>query len=403
YDAEGLPIFGLPGDPLPVGATINPRSDGAVAGNTNGRNTGNNPVTANRANSPTSASSNDPQVIGYDAEGLPVFGTPGTQGSTASLGSNNRVSQPYSSGSTEIVGRDSEGGNIYQTPSGRRYTQEESEALFKEQNSLSASNPAGLAAAVQVPAARATGAYMLADEDGFYPIVVNGESPDGVFFEEIPYGEDSRSYVANYGTVDRAIPNRTGGLANLNDTPDPIGADGLRNENNFQSTFLNNESESPIASVNTQAQQANSPAKSPASTGSNSSAESVPVWSSSADGFGDDEFIPLLPTETQTDEQGNIILGTLEAINTRPSERVGGIIDGGHYVIVASLDNETNAKEQANQMLQNGYPAEYKYHPGKSRYYVYLFKSPELNKARIERDRLRQIELFKDAWILTVE
>ncbi|HAA18003.1 MAG TPA: hypothetical protein DCP28_04200, partial [Cytophagales bacterium] len=77
YDAEGLPVFGQPGDPLPAGATINPPSDGAVAGNTNGRNPGNTPTTTNRTNNPTSASNNDPQVIGYDAEGLPIFGLPG--------------------------------------------------------------------------------------------------------------------------------------------------------------------------------------------------------------------------------------------------------------------------------------------------------------------------------------
>jgi hypothetical protein len=49
-----------------------------------------------------------------------------------------------------------------------------------------------------------------------------------------------------------------------------------------------------------------------------------------------------------------------------------------------------------------GFAADYGHLTEKNLWYVYLIQTTDINAARAERDRLRKMKLFRDAWLLTV-
>lgn len=122
---------------------------------------------------------------------------------------------------------------------------------------------------------------------------------------------------------------------------------------------------------------------------------------------------------TPEDEKERISRLTLHAENpselhTDPihpnSERHEFVSRGTHkeelktsnYVISGIFREESNAAKFSNGLKKMGFNAGYGHLTEKSAWYVYVFKTDDINGARQERDRLRKTKLLRDAWLLTV-
>ena len=77
-------------------------------------------------------------------------------------------------------------------------------------------------------------------------------------------------------------------------------------------------------------------------------------------------------------------------------------LPAGSFVVVGSFRTHENAQRYSEYLLARGYIASVGYSSDRNYFYVDLFASNDLSKARAERDRLRQNPLFKNAWVLTV-
>ena len=75
----------------------------------------------------------------------------------------------------------------------------------------------------------------------------------------------------------------------------------------------------------------------------------------------------------------------------------------GNYTVLSSTTSESGAKEIAAEIKKSGYrDIEVGYLTAKESWYVYVSSGNDVDKARATRDKYRQVEKFKDAWILTV-
>ena len=74
----------------------------------------------------------------------------------------------------------------------------------------------------------------------------------------------------------------------------------------------------------------------------------------------------------------------------------------GEYIIAGVFSSEANATRYTNGLKQLGYLASYGYLSEKQLWYVYIYKSDDINQARDERDKYRKLRMFKDAWLLTI-
>lgn len=74
----------------------------------------------------------------------------------------------------------------------------------------------------------------------------------------------------------------------------------------------------------------------------------------------------------------------------------------GEYIIAGVFSSEANASRYANGLRQLGYAVAYGYLTQKQLWYVYIYKSQDINQARVERDKYRKLRMFKDAWLLTI-
>jgi hypothetical protein len=75
----------------------------------------------------------------------------------------------------------------------------------------------------------------------------------------------------------------------------------------------------------------------------------------------------------------------------------------GDYVIGGVFRSSANAKHFAEGINKMGFKAEYGHLTEKNLWYVYLMQTDDINAARAERDRVRKMKLFRDAWLLTVQ
>ncbi|NJM94601.1 MAG: type IX secretion system membrane protein PorP/SprF, partial [Cytophagales bacterium] len=75
----------------------------------------------------------------------------------------------------------------------------------------------------------------------------------------------------------------------------------------------------------------------------------------------------------------------------------------GHYVIIAAFERIENADSYISLITKEGLVPRKGYYVEKNIYYVYLYRSKNLERAQTRRDKLREQELFRDAWVLTVE
>jgi type IX secretion system PorP/SprF family membrane protein len=77
-------------------------------------------------------------------------------------------------------------------------------------------------------------------------------------------------------------------------------------------------------------------------------------------------------------------------------------LDVADYVIGGVFKSDANAKHFADGLLKLGFKADYGHLTEKNLWYVYLAQTTDINQARAERDRLRKLKIFRDAWLLTV-
>lgn len=77
----------------------------------------------------------------------------------------------------------------------------------------------------------------------------------------------------------------------------------------------------------------------------------------------------------------------------------------GHFVIVGAFGVKDNAEAYVRLLKREGYDARFSFLTEKLLYYIYTYETTNLDAARAERDRLRQINQFQfpSAWVLTVE
>lgn len=78
-------------------------------------------------------------------------------------------------------------------------------------------------------------------------------------------------------------------------------------------------------------------------------------------------------------------------------------LQSGDYIIVGAFSSQANAQRYTRGLQQLGYRADNGHLTSKNLWYVYIYRSNDINAARIERDKYRKLRMFKDAWLLTVE
>jgi hypothetical protein len=74
----------------------------------------------------------------------------------------------------------------------------------------------------------------------------------------------------------------------------------------------------------------------------------------------------------------------------------------GEYVIAGVFKSDANAKHFSEGLVKMGFTADYGHLTERNLWYVYIVQSNDINVARTERDKYRQMKIFKDAWLLTV-
>lgn len=75
----------------------------------------------------------------------------------------------------------------------------------------------------------------------------------------------------------------------------------------------------------------------------------------------------------------------------------------GNYVVVGVFGSQQNAENFAKGLNRMAFNAKFGFLTLKNYWYVYLFKSDDINEVRTERNKQRKLKLFRDAWLLTVE
>lgn len=75
----------------------------------------------------------------------------------------------------------------------------------------------------------------------------------------------------------------------------------------------------------------------------------------------------------------------------------------GDYVIAGVFKSDANAKTYANGLTKLGFTADYGHITERNLWYVYVAHTFDINSARTERDKYRQMKIFKDSWLLTVQ
>jgi type IX secretion system PorP/SprF family membrane protein len=74
----------------------------------------------------------------------------------------------------------------------------------------------------------------------------------------------------------------------------------------------------------------------------------------------------------------------------------------GDYIIAGVFSSEANANRYTNGLKQLGHQANFGYLTEKQLWYVYIYRSEDINEAKAQRDKYRKLRMFKDAWLLTI-
>lgn len=75
----------------------------------------------------------------------------------------------------------------------------------------------------------------------------------------------------------------------------------------------------------------------------------------------------------------------------------------GHYVVVGVFSMMDHSTKFTKQLLKEGYEVNVALNPKNKFYYVYIFSSYDLEEARKVRNQYRWKNLFKEAWVFTME
>jgi len=78
-------------------------------------------------------------------------------------------------------------------------------------------------------------------------------------------------------------------------------------------------------------------------------------------------------------------------------------VELGNHIVAGVFRSEANAKHYYEGLLKMGFEGlDYGYLSEKKLWYVHFVVSEDINEARAKRDELRELFVFKDAWLLTV-
>jgi type IX secretion system PorP/SprF family membrane protein len=75
----------------------------------------------------------------------------------------------------------------------------------------------------------------------------------------------------------------------------------------------------------------------------------------------------------------------------------------GNYVIVGVFGQGPNARGYAKRLVDIGFNANYGFLSEKNLWYVHVFIDTDINTTRTQRDKYRQMPMFQNAWLLTIE
>ncbi|MTI38636.1 PorP/SprF family type IX secretion system membrane protein [Fulvivirga lutimaris] len=78
-------------------------------------------------------------------------------------------------------------------------------------------------------------------------------------------------------------------------------------------------------------------------------------------------------------------------------------IGPGEYVVVGVFTSYELAEKYSDDLFFRGYQSKFGYISQEGYWYVYVFKSSDIEEARSERDQLRQKQVFSKAWVLSVQ
>jgi type IX secretion system PorP/SprF family membrane protein len=78
-------------------------------------------------------------------------------------------------------------------------------------------------------------------------------------------------------------------------------------------------------------------------------------------------------------------------------------ISKGHYVVVGVFSQLDHSTKFTKKLMQQGYRSNVTLNPKNKLYYVYIFSSYDLDEARKMRNQYRWKNLFKEAWVFTME
>lgn len=74
----------------------------------------------------------------------------------------------------------------------------------------------------------------------------------------------------------------------------------------------------------------------------------------------------------------------------------------GDYIIAGVFSSEANANRYTAGLRELGYAAANGFLTEKALWYVYIVKTNDIYYARAERDKVRKLRMFRDAWLLTI-
>jgi type IX secretion system PorP/SprF family membrane protein len=105
------------------------------------------------------------------------------------------------------------------------------------------------------------------------------------------------------------------------------------------------------------------------------------------------------PTEHHN-ETGHPNLERHEFVKRGNHEKELNVAD---YVISGVFREEAHAKHFSDGLKKLGFTSGFGHLTEKAVWYVYVFQTDDINKARTERDRVRKMRLLRDSWLLTVQ
>lgn len=75
----------------------------------------------------------------------------------------------------------------------------------------------------------------------------------------------------------------------------------------------------------------------------------------------------------------------------------------GYFVVVGVYSKMPNAQRAIQQLVDKGYTTSTGYSSQTNYYYVYISRTTDISECRKARNEFRQMELFKDAWMLEIK